>query len=74
LYATPGYWAQPYHTSKLTGQQWVDELLVGHPDRIHTELGMRLHVFIAFVLELRACGLSDSRHISLEEKTAIFLY
>lgn len=74
LYASPGYWAQPYHTSKLTGQQWVQELMLGHPDRIYTELGMRLHVFTAFVWELRMCGLSDSRYITLEEKAAIFLY
>lgn len=74
LYATPGYWAQPYHTSSLSGQAWVQELIAGHPDRIYTELGMRLHVFTAFVFELRMCGLSDSRYITLEEKAAIFLY
>ncbi|KAJ7716718.1 hypothetical protein B0H16DRAFT_1476561 [Mycena metata] len=38
LYISSWYWAQPYHTSKLTGQQWVEELICGHPERIYNEL------------------------------------
>ncbi len=64
----------PYHTSALSGHGWVMELLNGHPDRIKNELGMRKHVFHALVAALRASGLQDSRHISLNEKVAIFLY
>ena len=30
----------PYHTSALSGEQWVQELLSGHPRRIRTELGV----------------------------------
>ncbi|RDB30577.1 hypothetical protein Hypma_006985 [Hypsizygus marmoreus] len=74
LYASQWYWKQPYHTSALSGAEWVKELIWGHPDRIRTELGMRVHVFLALVAELRRCGLSDSRYLSLEEQTAIFLY
>lgn len=75
LYATPLYWKQPYHTSALTGEAWVKELIVGHPDRIKNELGMRLHVFLAFVSQLRVVGgLSDSREVTLQEQAAIFLY
>ncbi|KAJ8519770.1 hypothetical protein ONZ45_g3304 [Pleurotus djamor] len=75
LYATPSYWKQPYHTSALSGHAWVQELIHGHPDRIWNELGMRLHVFVALVAELRVtCGLEDSRAVSLEEQLAIFLY
>lgn len=74
LYASPLYWKQPYHTSALSGQAWVEELIVGHPNRIKTELGLRLHVFFALIAELRACGLTDSKHITLEEQAAIFLY
>ena len=75
LYASPLYWKQPYHTSKLSGAEWVKELISGHPDRIWTELGMRVHVFLAFVHELRVvCGLEDSRYIGLDEQAAIFLY
>lgn len=74
LYATPLYWKQPYHTSALSGKAWVDELLVGHPDRIKSELGMRLHVFIALLAKLRSLGLTDSKNVTLEEQVAIFLY
>jgi hypothetical protein len=74
LYASPMYWKQPYHTSALSGQAWVDELIVGHPDRIKSELGMRLHVFLALVARLSLCGLADSKYITLEEQVAIFLY
>jgi hypothetical protein len=52
LYSSPLYLKQDYHTSSLTGKAWVNELIHGHPDRIWTELGVRLHVFLAFVAEL----------------------
>lgn len=75
LYASPLYWKQPYHTSKLSGAEWVKELINGHHDRIWTELGMRVHVFLAFVHELRVtCGLQDSKYVHLDEQAAIFLY
>ncbi len=75
LYASPLYFKQPYHTSALSGHAWVQELKYGHPDRIYTELGVRLHVFEALVFELHTlCGLKDSRHLTLEEQVAIFLY
>jgi hypothetical protein len=75
LYASPLYWKQEYHTSALTGQAWVEELIEGHPDRIKCELGMRLHVFLALVATLRATsGLRDSKNVTLEEQVAIFLY
>jgi hypothetical protein len=33
---------EPYHTSALSGQEWVSEfkLIVGHPERIRCELGV----------------------------------
>ena len=74
LYANPHYWKQDYHTSALTGEAWVNELIYGHPNRIWTELGMRVHVFLALVAELWLHGLTDSRDVSLEEQVAIFLY
>jgi hypothetical protein len=74
LYGSSWYWAQPYHTSKLTGQQWVEELMRGHPERIYNELGVHLHVFVMLLIELRGLGYSDSRYVSLEEQLAIFLY
>jgi hypothetical protein len=74
LYASPWYWRQDYHTSALTGAMWVNELIYGHPERIRSCLGMRVHVYLALVAELRTHGLSDSRYVSLREKLAIFLY
>ena len=75
LYASPLYWKQEYHTSALSGQAWVDELIVGHPNRIKSELGMRLHVFLALLAQLRGLsGLTDSKYVTLEEQVAIFLY
>ncbi len=75
LYSSPLYWKQPYHTSKLTGAEWVKELINGHHDRIWTELGMWVHVFLAFVHELRVvCGLEDGKYMKLDEQAAIFLY
>ena len=32
------YNKQPYHTSALTGEAWVQELLAGHPEHICSEL------------------------------------
>jgi len=65
---------EPYHTSSLSGEAWVIELLTGHPERIHCELGMHAEVFAALISELRDFGYSDSKFISLEEQLAIFLY
>ncbi|KAJ7084131.1 hypothetical protein C8R44DRAFT_533248, partial [Mycena epipterygia] len=75
IYANPLYWKQPYHTSALTGDGWVFELMSGHPERIRTELGVHLHVFLLFVAELRGvAGLEDSKFLRLEEQAAIFLH
>jgi hypothetical protein len=65
---------EPYHTSALSGQEWVVELIVGHPERIRCELGVHAHVFESLVEEFRALGHTDSRYVSLEEQLAIFLY
>src|SRR6266511_1496312 len=64
----------PYHTSALTGHAWIQELINGHSDRIKSELGMRLHVFQALIEALCSIGLQDTKHITLEEHLAIFLY
>jgi hypothetical protein len=37
-------------------------------------IGMQKHVFLALVQELQDSGLDDSKFITLEEQTAIFLY
>jgi hypothetical protein len=65
---------EPYHTSALSGEAWVVELLTGHPERIRCELGVHAHVFGKLISELRALGHTNSKYLSLEEQLAIFLY
>jgi hypothetical protein len=43
---------QPYHTSILSGEGWVMELLNGHPDCIRCELGVSHDVFEELIYEL----------------------
>jgi hypothetical protein len=76
LYQQSNYWQQAYHTSALSGEAWVNELIHGHPDRIFNELGMRLHVFMSFCAHLRLlCNFETSRNgVTVEEQAAIFLY
>jgi transposase len=77
--ATRGYASRfnktAQHTSKLSGRQWVQELLSGHEDRIHNALGMHKGVFIQLVATLgRDAAVHDTRYVSAEEQIAIFLH
>ena len=65
---------KPYHTSILTGQGWIVELITGHPNCICCELGMCANVFLQLVTEICALGHTNSWFVSLEEQLAIFLY
>jgi hypothetical protein len=65
---------EPYHTSILTGEGWVMELLAGHPNRIRCELGVSHEVFANLIDELQQMGYGNSKYVSLEEQLAIFLY
>ena len=65
---------EPYCTSALLGEEWLMELLTGHPECIHCELVMHAHVFRELISELCHNGCKNSRYISLEEQLAIFLY
>ncbi|KIK16649.1 hypothetical protein PISMIDRAFT_112904, partial [Pisolithus microcarpus 441] len=40
---------EPYHTSALSRQGWVDELLNGHQSQIRTELSIHKHVFLRLI-------------------------
>lgn len=73
-HATPLYDKIPYHTSALSGEAWVLELLNGHPKRIRCELAVHKHVFNALITELSTMGLKPSRNVTREEKLSIFLY
>ena len=70
LFARP----EPYHTSILTGEGWVMELLSGHSNRICCELRVSHDVFAALISELQDMGQGDSKYVSLGEQLAIFLY
>ena len=59
-YASPLYDKTPYHTSALSGADWVLELIDGHPERIHCELGVHKHVFHALIAYLQNIGCSHS--------------
>jgi hypothetical protein len=37
----------PCHTSALSGEGWVLELLMGHPEHIHNKLGVYQQTFSA---------------------------
>jgi hypothetical protein len=73
-YADPLYNKTPYHTSALSGQGWVEELLDGHPERIRCELGICKHVFQGLITALLGVRLQALCHVTLEEQLAIFLY
>ncbi|KIK79526.1 hypothetical protein PAXRUDRAFT_40826, partial [Paxillus rubicundulus Ve08.2h10] len=66
---------RPVHTSILTGQGWLNELLTGHPVRFYNMMGMDQYVFRKLSCELQLyAGLSNSKHVSADEKLAIFLH
>ena len=64
----------PYHTSALSGHQWVLELLCSHPECIQLQFGVQKEVFWMIITELRLLGHTDSKYVMLEEQLAIFLY
>ena len=51
-YAAQALCKQPYHTSILSGQMWVRELLGGNPQCIKDQLGMAKHVFRQLTLQI----------------------
>jgi hypothetical protein len=71
---TPVIDRTPYHTSILSGEAWVQELLTGHKMRIRNELGVYRQTFSTLVQTLQDIGIRSSRHVTIEEQVAIFLY
>jgi hypothetical protein len=74
IYYTESQTRIPYHTSALSGIQWVIELLEGHPERIRCELGVHKEVFERLIHHLQNAGIHSSRNTLIEEQLAIFLY
>lgn len=65
----------PCHTSILSGAEYVQELLNGHPDRIYNSFRMDKHVFQRLCCTLQSLNLlHDDRHVGVQEAVAIFLY
>jgi len=63
------------HTSVLTGQLWLNELLAGHPDRFRDQLGMAKHVFQQLSFELQKySGLVSTKFVSADEMLATILH
>ena len=61
-YMTPHLIESPMYDSKLSGEDWVKELLHGHPGWFHDSLGMSKHVFQKLVQEHQMyAGLKDSK-------------
>ena len=65
----------PQHTSVLSGQQWLDELLGGHDGRFYNEIGMHKFVFLRLLTTLKTdAGLQGTWHVSAVEQAAVFLH
>ena len=74
-YMVPLLYKAPLHTSSLSSQAWMDELLQGHTARFKDQMGMERHVFCALLGILGRKGLlRDSKHVSAVEQLGIFLY
>ncbi|KIJ10949.1 hypothetical protein PAXINDRAFT_85243, partial [Paxillus involutus ATCC 200175] len=58
----------PYHTSILSGEAWIYELILGHLDRIQHSLGVNLNIFDAMLCILHHNRISQSRNgVPVEE-------
>jgi hypothetical protein len=55
----PLYNKTPYHTSALTGADWVQELLASHDRRIQNELGVYEEVFQRLLDSLTCSGIGS---------------
>jgi len=55
----------PFHTSILSEEQWVKELLDGHNERFYNKMGMHQTVFKDLLALLKVNGsLSDGRYVT----------
>jgi hypothetical protein len=63
------------HTSRLTGDQWVQELIDGYEERFYNKMGMHENVFTQLLdLLMREAGLCDTQYVTAREQLAIFLH
>ena len=66
---------EPCHTSALSGESWIEELLLGSPRRFRNQMRMHPETFeqILDTMVTRKI-LQSSRYVSAKEKIAIFLF
>jgi len=78
--AVSHYWKRHYkkvkrNDSALTGHQFMQEQLRGHPEVFYDNFGMHKHVFHRLLKALKEkTGFTDSKHVSAIEQLGIFLY
>lgn len=65
---------RPDTDSKLTGFEYVDEIIRGNPTHAEEMLRMKKHIFVKLCTHFRNKGwVTDSRYICVEEKIALFV-
>jgi hypothetical protein len=65
----------PQHTSKISGREWMEELIYGHHRRIRDNLGVSQEGFMYLEdLLVRKGGLVPTRYMGTYEQLGIFLY
>ncbi|KAM6577251.1 hypothetical protein CsatB_029088 [Cannabis sativa] len=63
------------HRSILTGANFLNELIQGHPRGCYDLLRMNISCFLRLANEMKTRGLlNDSRMVSVEEQLAIFIF
>lgn len=74
-YSNPHFNKARMHTSILSGEGRMQELLSGHAVTFYNEFGMSIHVFHRLVKELHQyTSFNHSKHISMVEQLGIFLW
>ncbi|XP_030535010.2 uncharacterized protein LOC115744058 [Rhodamnia argentea] len=65
---------EPIRDSRLSGPEWMRELLCGHSDRIYEAFRLERHVFLNLCDLMRARGwLKDNWYVKVDEQVGIFL-
>ena len=67
---------KPYNTSKLSGQDYLDEILESrNPHVFREQLGLNRHVFSRLVQALKTTGrIRQTKAMTPQEQVAIFIY
>src|ERR1700735_844936 len=70
-YYTLNFKKNRQHTLKLTGQEWMEELLAGHPKRIRDNLGISQEGFLQLKdILIENAGFRPTRYMTTTEQLA----